>query len=171
MVAAELKEELDAFVADLFGEDEIGSVIRSHIRLELLLNELVEHLVPNPEHLKKLNLDYDETITLGLMMGMNSEFGPPLRVMGKLRNAFAHNLNTNLDANVVTSLSKSMNQKLKDQVQASFLRIRESNESIQQFRRFAEVPSRDRFKLIAVSLWASFKVEVIRLKESGVPDA
>ena len=165
MVPAELKEELDAFVADLFREDEIGSVIRAHIRLELLLNELVDHLVPKPEHLKKLNLDYDGTITLALAMGMNSEFGPPLRVMGKLRNAFAHRLNMALDTNEVSNLYKSMNQLLKEQVQASFVRIRKANESIQQFRKFAEVPPGDQFKLIAVTLWASFKVQVIQLKE------
>ena len=165
MVPAELKEELDAFVADLFREDEIGSVIRAHIRLELLLNELVDHLVPKPEHLKKLNLDYDGTITLALVMGLNSEFGPPLRVMGKLRNAFAHRLNMALDTNEVSNLYKSMNQLLKEQVQASFVRIRKANESIQQFRKFAEVPPGDQFKLIAVTLWASFKVQVIQLKE------
>ena len=165
MLPAELKEDLDAFVSDLFREDEIGSVIRAHIRVELLLNELVEHLVPNPEHLKKLDLDYDGTITLALAMGMNSEFGPPLRVMGKLRNAFAHRLNMVVDSNEANNLYKSLNPALKEQVQASFVRIRKSNESIQQFRKFAEVPPGDQFKLIAVTLWSGFKVEVLRLKE------
>ena len=165
MVPAEPKEELDSFVADLSREDAIGSVIRAHIRLELLLNELVDHLVPNPEHLTKLDLDYDETITLGLAMGMSSEFGPPLRVMGKLRNAFAHRLDMVLGTNEATNLYKSMSHALKEQIQDSFRRIRESNQSIQQFQRFSELPPGDQFKLTAALLWTSFKAEVIRLKE------
>ena len=171
MVPAELKEELDAFVADLFREDEIGSVIRAHIRIELLLNELVEHLVPIPEYIKKLNLDYDGTLTLGLAMGLNPQFGPPLRSMGKLRNAFAHRLDKVLESNDVNNLYSAMSQPLKEQVQSSFTRIRSSNESIHQFKRFSDVPSRDQFKLMAITLWAAFRVEVIRMKENGAADA
>lgn len=54
-------------VKDLFREDEMGAVIRAHIQLENLLLEWVDCLAPSPTYIKKLNLDYDEHITLALV--------------------------------------------------------------------------------------------------------
>jgi hypothetical protein len=48
----------DEFLKDLQGEDELGMVIRAHIHIEHHLNELLNMVIPYPEYLKPMQLDY-----------------------------------------------------------------------------------------------------------------
>jgi len=55
----------DEFFTDtLFHEDDLGSVVRVHLYIEFIINEILEILVPYPEDLKPLKLDYDGKINL-----------------------------------------------------------------------------------------------------------
>ena len=85
-----LKSEFDEIVSILTKEDELGCVIRAHIQIEQLLRRALSRWIPHPEHLNKLNADYDGLVTIALMHGMDESYGPPFRAIGKLRNNFAH---------------------------------------------------------------------------------
>ena len=160
-----VQRNLDEMVKDLFREDEMGAVIRAHIRLENLLLMLVDLLTPFPTYLKKLNLDYDGQVTLALALGLDSALSDALRAMGSLRNKFAHQLETKLDSGTINNLYASLRPVDKQRAQDSFKRIRDTNESIKHVARFAELPPADQFKLIAVTLWAALQAAVLLVQQ------
>jgi hypothetical protein len=96
------------FDKDLAREEDLGSVIRAHIHVEKEINTIVETLVRAKKHLRRLDLDFDQTVTLALVLGFDSTWAPALRALGNLRNRFAHQLSTCLDASVVNSLYQSL---------------------------------------------------------------
>ena len=155
-----IEAEVQELTADLFREDEMGAVVRAHIRIENLLIQTIECLLPNPKHLKKLNLDYDGCVTLALALGLNEQFGPPFRALGKLRNDFAHRLDTSLSKQVVANLYDCLGPDDKGQVQACFKRIKYENEETRHVKRFANLEPGDQFKLIAITLWAAVRAAV-----------
>lgn len=155
-----IQQEIQELTADLFREDEMGAVVRAHIRIENLLIQTIECLLPNPKQLKKLNLDYDGYVTLALALGLKEQFGPPFRALGKLRNDFAHKLNTSLTKAVVSNLYESLSSSDKEQVQACFKRIKDENEETRHVKRFANLDPHDQFKLIVITLWGVIRAAV-----------
>ena len=158
---AEIPTEINEFVKDLFREDEMGSVIRAHIRIEYLLLKLIGNLMPKPQHVKNLGLDYGGAVTLALALGLNDQFGPPFRALGKLRNNFAHRLDTCINSDTVKNLYASLSTDTKAQVQSCFHRIKADHESTRHVKRFADLDPVDQFRLIAVSLWAVLSAAII----------
>lgn len=149
-----IQAEVAELAADLTREDEMGMVVRSHIRVESLLIQMVESLVLRPALLPKLDLDYDHYVTLALTLGLQEKFGPPLRVLGKLRNDFAHKLDTTLTKQSVNNLYKSFAADDKSEVQACFERIKGDNEETRHIKRFSDLDPADQFKILALTLWA-----------------
>ena len=117
-------QEIGAFSDDLAKSDDLGSVIRAHIHIENGVYSLVENLTPNAEHLKRLDLDYDQTVSLALVLGLDADWVPSLRAIGKLRNRFAHQLGTVLDDSTVNNLYESLPATGKNNVQATFSGLR-----------------------------------------------
>lgn len=163
----EVKDKVDDLVRDMFREDELGAVVRVHIHIENLLSKLVDHLAPHPGHLKELNLDYHGLVSLALVLGLKSELGPALKAMGTLRNNFAHKLGTKLDEGTVNGLYQTLGPEDKKQVQESFERMRSEYESIKRFQKLSEMPAPERFKIIAVVLWAALQAAVLHSKSRG----
>jgi hypothetical protein len=147
------EDEISQLSADLSREDEMGAVVRAHIRIENLLLKVVEGRLPHAKYLPKLNLDYDGLVTLALCLGLEERHGPAFRALGKLRNDFAHRLNTALNKQTVTNLYKALATEEKHQVQSMFLRIKGLNEETRHVARVADLEPSDQFKLIAVTLW------------------
>ena len=158
-------EDINKFISDLLSEDELGSVIRGHIKIESLLIQIVELLTPKSQHLKKLNLDYDERVTLAICLGLKDDFAPSLRAIGKLRNDFAHKPETVLTKERCNTLYDSLSTEVKTLLQYQFKKIKETNESLKQYGTFKSIKERDQFVLIAMSIWAHLKAAVISLNE------
>ena len=153
--------DLALFTKDLSSEDELGAVIRAHIRIENLLLKAIESLTPRPKHLKKLNLDYDGQVTLALALGLKERFGPPFRALGKLRNDFAHKIDMQLSKSSVANLYSCLGAEEKEQVQECFIRIKDNNEEIRRVQGFTDLEPIDQFKLITVTLWAVAQAVVL----------
>jgi hypothetical protein len=100
--------EDDAFLHSLFGEDELGVVVRAHIHVEAKLVELLQLLVVDAAALERMDLDFGQRVHLAVALGLNPEHAPGLRALGSLRNAFAHRLDTQLSANRVDSLYQAL---------------------------------------------------------------
>ena len=156
-----IQDEIQELTRDLFREDEMGAVIRVHIRIENLLIQTIECFLPHPKHLSKLNLDYDGRVTLALALGLKEQFGQPFRAFGKLRNDFAHKLDMTLTKQAVSNLYESLGPEEKDHVQATFKRIKNDNPETRHINRFAALDPGDQFKVIAISLWAVVRSAVL----------
>lgn len=146
--------EAGAFAADLGREDDLGAVVRAHIRIENCLVSFIESYFPAAGNLARMNLDFDDYVSLSLALGVPDVWGSCLRAMGTLRNRFAHKLDTTLDIQAVNNLYKSLPADGKKQVHASLARIRANDsEGAGVPERYSDLPTKDQFKLVAMIIW------------------
>lgn len=92
----------DALLQALFGEDELGVVIRAHIHIEARLNEVLDRLVPYPDSLPRLR--YEQRARLACALGLKEDTFGPLKALGDIRNRFGHKLDTKLTPDMVDEL-------------------------------------------------------------------
>ena len=90
------------FLEALFGEDDLGVVIRTHIHIESSVNRLLNLLISLPDELPQLR--YDQKLKLCCAMGMDKTLYPALKALGDLRNAFGHNIDTKLTSKSISQL-------------------------------------------------------------------
>ena len=158
-------EVLNQLIQDLFSEDELGAVIRSHIRIEYVLNTYVDKSAPNPKHINKLRLDFDQTVTLAITLGLDEEYATPLRVLGKLRNDFAHKPDMHLSKSSVNNLYSQLNSVGKDSIQKLFNTLKERG-SLASHSKFSEMPPTEQLKMIVVTIWAQINAALKQLFEA-----
>ena len=142
-----------AFVGVLFGEDELGVVIRAHIHIEAKLLEFLELLVTDPKYLERMNLDFGQRVNLAVALGLKSEHAPALSALGSLRNAFAHRLDAQLSEDRVNSLYAELSAGDKEVLQLAYERTNT------QMRKsdappFKKLSPKERFIVISVTLRA-----------------
>ncbi|EHH1187499.1 hypothetical protein [Vibrio vulnificus] len=94
----------------LLNEDDIGRVIKSHIYMENLIYEFIDHLVVDSQPLKAMNLDYYSAIHLAVSLGLPKKLLPPLKCLGSIRNSFAHRVGQKLSKNEINAMYKSFSQ-------------------------------------------------------------
>jgi hypothetical protein len=139
-----------AFMAALFGEDELGVAVRAHIHIEARLLELLDLVVMHHKSLKKMNLDYNQRVNLAVALGLDPELAPALLALGSLRNAFAHRLDMELSESRVNNLYQALSGSDKEMVQAAYNRTKD------QLRvnapPFGQLTPKERFILISVAL-------------------
>ena len=156
------KPQLDSeFLADLQRQDEIGAVIRGHIHVETKVNELIEKLLPFPDDKSLRNLDYASRVNLVTMLGLPPRFKPPLQVIGKLRNDFAHRPSRQLtksDANnYYKSFASEERKMINDMYNTTKHQIGKTPSD-----RFTQLNPKDQFILCTINLHSALLVSVSR---------
>lgn len=91
--------EMSELMSLLTQENELGKVIHTHIHIENLINKYLSHVLLFPEHIKPIHLDYFGKVHMALALGLPNELKAPLLQLGKIRNDFAHKVNTKIDSN------------------------------------------------------------------------
>jgi hypothetical protein len=152
----------DAFIEALQGEDELGVVIRAHIHIEAKVLEFLE-LAAEASALEKMGLDYAQRVHLAVALGLKQEHAKGLHALGSLRNAFAHRLDSKLPDERVNNVYQALGPSDKAAVQEAYDRT-ETQMKQHGFRKFNELPARDRFVLIAVALQGMLIVAIGELK-------
>jgi len=159
-----MKEEQEQrFIDDLKGEDMLGIVVRGHIHVESQLERLLETLVPYPQYLKELNLDYAGKVDVAVAMGLRPEYVPPLKTLGSIRNRFAHRLDTDLSKNDTENLYKVLHPDDKNIVQHTYDRIKTRlapNKDV----KFRDLTPKEQFILLVVTLRAMLLAAVSEAK-------
>ena len=148
-----LKIDFDEIVSVLTNEDELGCVIRAHIRIEQLLRKALNKWIPHPEYLNKLNADYDGLVTIALMHGMDESYGPPFRAIGKLRNDFAHKPDARLTKQSVGNLYDCLSSEEKQAVQGIYESMKRKFDFDGAAGRLADLNPFKQFQIIAITLW------------------
>ena len=87
-----------------------------------------------------------------------------------MRNDFAHKPDTQLSKSSVEILYSCLGAEEKEQVQARFNRIKNTNESISSAQRFTDLEPVDQFKLITVTLWAVAQAVVLLYADDDSAD-
>jgi hypothetical protein len=137
----------------LFGEDELGVVVRAHIHIEAKLLELLELLAPAPTYLERMDLDFGQRVNLVVALGLKAEHAAPLSALGRLRNVFAHRLDAQLSDERVNSLYETLSAGDKEIVQASYVRTN-AQLARSDAPSFKDLSARERFITISVALRA-----------------
>jgi hypothetical protein len=110
-----MNEDLyQALLKECEAEDDLGLVIRTHIIIEQYLNTLIDSLVPAPEYISKMKLDYSSTVKLAMSLGLNPRFEKALNCLGSIRNGFAHRLRDDISKEDVNNLYKSLSEEDKE---------------------------------------------------------
>jgi len=105
-------------------EDQLGAVIRAHLYVEAQVNRLLDALIPYPEHLGEMRLNWGQRVELVLAMGLKPQYGPPLKALGRIRNKFAHNPEAELNDEDVNELYGSLADEDRQIVLESFERTK-----------------------------------------------
>lgn len=154
------EEQLDKeFTEALEKEDELGMAIKAHLDIEYWVNELLNILLPYPEHLKPMELDYFGKINLLCSLGLKSDYKAPLIYMGTTRNKFAHNLKYKIDKSVVNNFYKSFSEEGKETAKRVYESTERSEEN-KKYKSFREMNPKDQFVFLAVNVRNMVKAAV-----------
>lgn len=108
------------FMVALLGTDELSIVIRTHIFVESKLLEFLELVVLDSKHLERMNLGYEQRVHLAVALGLKARYAKPLLSFGKLRNIFAHRLDSKITKDRIDALYKSFASEDKNLAQAAY---------------------------------------------------
>ncbi|HGE6056600.1 TPA: hypothetical protein ACGG7M_003463 [Vibrio cholerae] len=153
------------FLSALFQEDDLGAVIRVHLNIESQVNKLLSVLVPFPDELKPIRLDYFGKVHLISALGIEPEKIKVLLVLGKMRNKFAHDINYALDKSAINNLYESLDLELKVQVQNYMVNIDNDSENIEKFNNLS---SKDQFIIISVFVRLMLERAFLEVQESSI---
>ncbi len=144
--------EIDpAFLKALFGEDELGVVVRAHIHIEAGLRQFIDVVTPFPKLLP--NLRYEQRVCLACALGLAKEYGPPLRKLGNIRNKFGHHVDTRLTADMVRVLFDTFSPEDRQIIVESHARTRaQVQPDADAPAEFTQLSPKSQFILIATAL-------------------
>jgi hypothetical protein len=148
----------------LMGEDELGAVIRAHLLVESELLRLFELLTPYPKHIDKLNLGYSKKVDLALALGLNSQYGPPLKKFGYIRNDFAHKPGAEITSKHVNDLYGAFSQRDRQVILDAFERTKKQIEGSRNVE-FDLLEPKEKFVLIVVVLQSILLAANINLEK------
>lgn len=146
-------------------EDQLGAVIRAHLYVEAQVNGLLHVLVPYPEHLEEMRLNWGQRVELVLAMGLKPQYGPPLKVLGRIRNKFAHDPDAELTKEDVNELYGCLRDEDREIVLESF-RLTKSQVPDPVKGEFRDLEIKSQFTLIVVALHALLLVVVREARDN-----
>lgn len=159
----EWSEQDRAFQEALGAEDELGLVVRAHIHIESLLNQLIEVVVVDSKALGRMQLDYSQRVHLAQALGMDSDLAKPLQALGKLRNDFAHKLDMKLKVDRVDAFYEtfpaSIKKILHDSLEVSLRKLLRRQVS------FKQSPPDSKFIMLVMPLRVAMQFEIRRAKQ------
>ena len=140
------------FFTALLAEDEVGSVIRSHLYVEVQLSKFLELTVVESKFLNDLDLSYAKKVNLACCLGFDPKFSGVLKRIGKLRNDFAHDLSSSLSKGVVADLFNALPDFGQQAVHLSVGMLHQMCKVVSQPSKYEELSPKMQFVLIALNL-------------------
>jgi hypothetical protein len=142
----------EKFISDLLKEDELGSVIRAHLYIEYFVDQIIQLIVPYPDKLKPLNLDFHGKINLLMALGVDPEIKKPLSIFGGLRNNFSHRLNYQLTKSEINNLYEALSSQDKERLQSCYSDIVARFPSMNYAQKFSSLNTKDQFVFLALAV-------------------
>ncbi|MBI5235277.1 MAG: hypothetical protein HY886_03400 [Deltaproteobacteria bacterium] len=142
----------EKFLKALLAQDEVASVIRSHLYVEAQLDKFIEITVVEPEFLNDLGLSYAKKVDLACCLGFDQNFRGALKRIGKLRNDFAHDLSSSLSKKVVADLFNALPEFGRQAAHHSVGMLSEKSKRVSQPAKYEQHPPKMQFALIVLNL-------------------
>ncbi|NQD94080.1 hypothetical protein HP532_15635 [Pseudomonas sp. CrR25] len=97
-----LENEVDQFINRVFkhvppdSKDSTIIVLKGHLLSEELMNDLINKILPHPEHIKNCRFNYSQTLSLAKAVSDDERHDKwvwsGLKKLNDIRNAYSHNL-------------------------------------------------------------------------------
>lgn len=162
----ELPETDDRLIQTLLSDDELVAVIRSQLFVEVKLNQLIEALIPFPEHLDGMRLNWPRQVDLALTLGLTPQHGLPLKILGEIRNRFAHNPEAKLEKDIVNKFYNSFSNEDRDVVDAAFERTKSQLPDFSE-ENFENTDFKSKYILLVVTLHSYLQLAVREAQQRG----
>ncbi|WP_424536801.1 hypothetical protein ACOZ38_44380 [Sphaerisporangium viridialbum] len=108
------EEDKQRLLEHLNAQEPLQIIIRGHLWVELMINDVLQEVLPRPEHLQKARLSFSQRIHLAAAMQLiSSEDLPSMLKLNRIRNTAAHELNSTIDAVAVQELISTLSPKMR----------------------------------------------------------
>lgn len=160
-------ETLIALIRALTGEDTLGAVIRGHLYIENELEQFIRLRLPDGAY-DALNLSYSAKVRLAVGLGLPEARRGALEEVGRIRNKFAHRLDTALTDEIADRLWRAFGPEGQDVMTRQMASAREKLPGDHLLRDETTLSPKDRFNLYTVGAWASVRAENNRWRREHV---
>ncbi|MFH1346538.1 MAG: hypothetical protein ABIL01_35905 [Pseudomonadota bacterium] len=147
--------ELVRFVFDLGKMDPLRMLVRAQAHIEQSLRHFIVAAAPSPQNVGLQRLDFDGTVRLALILGLNAEVKPALKALGVLQGTFARSIDAEFGSqeadNFYNVLSPAMKQVLREVYQE--FRV---EQNLGEFKR--QPPAR-RLVWFLIGIWSAILAE------------
>jgi hypothetical protein len=113
-------DQKESFLTVLLRQDELGAVVRAQIYIE---HVLIEYVNSRPQPPKTSGLSFAQLVKLTLDLGLPQRFNHPLRAFSRIRNQFAHSLDTKLTDDLVKVFCQSFNKQMRREANDGINRV------------------------------------------------
>lgn len=159
-IPKKLIETVLPLARDFFLAEDMSVAIKSHLRVESLLDEFLKAASPRPKFLTKVARTYENKVGLALLLGLPTEHETSLRSLGKIRNRFAHDSEAVWRQDLLDDLYRSFPEEKRDFIQMFFCRIRELDPSLAERKTFRDLKPIEQFRFLVMVLWISLYISV-----------
>lgn len=150
-----LIEKILPLMKDFLLTENTALTIKFSLRIESMLESFLKEKAPKPEFLNKVARNYESKVSLALLLGLPAQHENSLRVVGKIRNRFAHDADATLEQDLMDALYSSFSSGEKDFIIFFFDKIRKIDPSLMGKKAFRDVSAIDQFKFMIMILWIS----------------
>lgn len=164
----DIHKQVEELTRILGQEDALGCVIRSHIYLENALIEYVGTVAPYPDRLKRTRFSFNQWLDLALAHGLKAQYRAPLLRLNKLRNEFAHKLDTELTDEVVMDMYHTFSKDDRRIIRDNYRKLRES--IVRDEDDFESLGAKDKLAQVVITLWAILRAAVTHADPDSDPE-
>lgn len=165
------EDELEKYFSDSLKEqNQLVRTISVHLDVEYWVNELIDLMMPAPEKLKPIGLDYFGKVHLLVALGMNENFKNPLLYLGRIRNKFAHNISFSIDKSVVNNFYKEFSEDDKGVVQKVFVMNKKgaNKKAFAAYDSFKDMSIDEQFILYSLAVRNMVKGSVFKIRNGSL---
>jgi hypothetical protein len=134
----------------LFGEDELGVVLRAHFYVEAALEAFIDELIPFPDYLPKLR--FEQKAKLACALALDGVVFSPLKELGDLRNSSGHQVGAKLTIGSVNKFFDSFSAQDRSSIGAGYELTRQQMQQTQPMPPLKDLGPRDKFVLAVIAL-------------------
>jgi hypothetical protein len=142
---------LARLVFSLRKEDAFGTVMRAQMHIEHELRRFIQGRAASPNHTNLDESDFEKTVRLALIHGLNAETKPALTALATLRNKFARRPDMELGEQEANNFYNSLGPQLKSMIRETYAEFR-VKENLVEFKRQSPI---DRLIWFLIGVWSA----------------
>jgi hypothetical protein len=143
--------ELVRFVFDLHKEDPLRMLVRAQAHIERSLREFILANVTSPQYVERQELDFDDTVRLALILGLDADVKPALRALSALQARFTRSIDTEFGSREADNFYNVLSPTMKEMLREVYQEFRVEH-NLGEFKR---QPPATRLIWFLVGMWSA----------------